>query len=320
MATASTPADTAGEVIQLNEREIQADSLLQIMVRRFLKHRMAVFGVILLLGIILYVSVGSIFYSEDYSNETDIRNRLSAPTADHIFGTDEAGRDVFARTIYGGQISIMIALTSVTISITLGTVIGLVAGFFGGILDAVLMRIVEALLAIPALILLLVLSRTLQEQTGQATVEIFGRELSATVVYIVLIIGLTSWMGLSRIVRSLVLSLKEQEFIMAARMIGAGNARIIFGHILPNTIAPVVVAATLGIGTAILIEAALSFLGFGVMPPTATWGNIINRARQDIDSLWWLWVFPGGLITLTVLSINFIGDGLRDALDPRSLK
>ncbi|NJL56804.1 ABC transporter permease [bacterium] len=290
------------------------------MLRRFLRHRMAVIGVLLMTLIVLYVTVGSLFYSEAYANETNIRNRLGAPSADNLFGTDEAGRDVLARTIYGGQISIMIAVTSVAISIGMGTLIGLVSGYFGGIVDAILMRVVEALLAIPVLILLLVLSRTLQEQTGVATVSFFGRELSATVLYIVLIIGLTGWMGLSRIVRSLVLSLKEQEFVMAARMIGASDARIIFGHILPNTIAPVVVAATLGIGSAILVEAALSFLGFGVMPPTATWGNIITRARQDIDSLWWLWVFPGGLITLTVLAINFIGDGLRDALDPRSLK
>lgn len=319
MATISK--SQGGNVTSLSEQEnLHNDSLLRITVRRFLKHRMAVLGVFLLTLIILYVVVGSFIYSEDYANDTDVRNRMSAPTIDHIFGTDEAGRDVFARTIYGGQISIMIALTSVTISIALGTLVGLISGYFGGIVDAILMRVVEALLAIPALILLLVLSRTLQEQTDLATVNFLGRELSATVIYIVLIIGLTSWMRLSRIVRSLVLTLKEQEFILAARTVGATDSRIIFGHILPNCIAPIVVAATLGIGTAIIVEAALSFLGFGVMPPTATWGNIINRARQDIDSLWWLWVFPGGLITLTVLSINFIGDGLRDALDPRSLK
>jgi peptide/nickel transport system permease protein len=136
---------------------------------------------------------------------------------------------------------------------------------------------------------------------------------------VILIIGFTSWMGLSRIVRSVVLSLKEQEFVAAARALGAGTPRILFSHILPNCIAPIIVAATLGIGTAIIVEAALSFLGFGVTPPDASWGNIISAARLDVKSYWWLWAFPGALIVFTVLSINFIGDGLRDALDPRSL-
>jgi peptide/nickel transport system permease protein len=319
MATLPKTQDHPAEIMRLEEEHRPPDSMTRIVVRRFLRHRMAVFGVFLLLLIIGYVTIGSLIFSEEYANKTSIRARKEPPSAEHLFGTDEVGRDVMARTIYGGQISLMIGVLSVTISITLGTVIGLVAGYFGGWIDSVLMRIVEALLAIPLLILLLLLSRVLMEASS-STITFLGREMSITVVAIILIVGGLSWMQLSRIVRSLVLTLKEQEFILAAEMVGANNSRILFMHILPNCIAPIVVAATLGVGTAIVIETALSFLGFGVMPPTATWGNILNRAREDIAQLYWLWMAPGILLMLTVLSINFIGDGLRDAFDPRSIK
>lgn len=236
----------------------------------------------------------------------------------HVMGTDQVGRDLLVRMIYGGQISLMIGITAVAISISLGTIVGLISGYFGGWIGSLLMRIVEALLSIPALVLLLLLSNSLSRSA--TTTNILGRELSTTVIVIVLIIGGLGWMGLSRIVRSLVLSLKEQEFVVAARTLGASDLRIIFKHILPNCVAPIVVSATLGIGGAIITEAYLSFLGFGVQEPTATWGNILNRAQGDIARYWWMWLFPGIFITLTVLSINFIGDGLRDALDPRSLR
>ncbi len=319
MSTLPKSQDHPSEIARLQEEHRQPDSMTKIVTRRFLRHRMAVFGVFLLILIIAYVTVGSFIFSEDYANQTSIRARKEPPSAEHLLGTDEVGRDVMARTIYGGQISLMIGVLSVTISITMGTLIGLVAGYFGGWIDAVLMRIVEALLAIPLLILLLLLSRVLME-VSSATIVVLGREMSVTVVAIILIIGCFSWMRLSRIVRSLVLSLKEQEFILAAEMLGANRRRILFMHILPNCIAPIVVAATLGVGSAIVVETALSFLGFGVMPPTATWGNILNRAREDIAQLYWLWMAPGALLMLTVLSINFIGDGLRDAFDPRSIK
>ncbi|MFW5696458.1 MAG: ABC transporter permease [Phototrophicaceae bacterium] len=315
-SSAKKNQDSGVASLNTEQQYRKAESLGRIMFRRFFKHRMAVIGVFLLGLIVAYVSIGTIFYSERDANRTSIRQRFSS---EFPMGTDEAGRNVLARTIYGGQISLMIGVTAVAIAITLGTAIGLLSGYFGGWIDALLMRFVEALLAIPTLVLLLVLSRMLQDIAADS-VTVLGRELSASVVAIILIIGLTTWMGLSRIVRSLVLTLKEQEFVTAARALGAGNVRILLTHILPNCIAPIVVAATLGVGSAIIIETALSFLGFGVMPPTATWGNILNRARISIDTLWWLWVFPGFFITLTVLSINFIGDGLRDALDPRSTK
>ncbi len=315
----ATAAQSQSGVVRLQEERRQPQSMTRIVVRRFFKHRMAVIGVVLMAIVVLYVTVGAAFYTEAYANKTNVRAKFSPPSAEYPFGTDSVGRDVLSRTIYGGQISLAIGVTAMLISISVGTLVGLAAGYFGGIVDALLMRLVEAILTIPLLILLLLLSRALMEISASTTV-ILGREVSVTVVVIVIIIGLTAWTSLSRIVRSMVLSLKEQEFVVAARAMGAGNSRILFGHILPNCIAPILVAATLEVGVAIVVESALSFLGFGVMPPTATWGNILNGARQSIDDLWWLWVAPGALIMITVLAINFIGDGLRDAFDPRSIK
>ncbi|GIK30314.1 MAG: ABC transporter permease [Chloroflexi bacterium] len=316
---ANAAAKQAQTVVTLGEREPEAESLLKIAVRRFFKHRMAVAGLVIMAAILLYTIGGAFFVSEEFANDADVTQRFEAPSAAHPFGTDEVGRDLLARTIYGGQISLAIGLISVTIAISIGTVVGLVSGYFGGLVDSILMRFVEAMLAIPTLILLLLLQRPLIEASA-TNIVIFGRQISVTVVAIILIIGLTSWLGLSRIVRSLVLTLKEQEFITAAHMLGASNWRIIFVHILPNCLAPILVSATLGIGGAIVVETALSFLGFGVLPPTATWGNILQRARVDPYEYPWMWMAPGALITLTVLSINFIGDGLRDAFDPRSMK
>jgi peptide/nickel transport system permease protein len=313
-------------VVSIKEEKKRSDSLLRIATRRFFKHRMAVFGVVLLLGMLAFTLGGTLFYSEGYANTTNPGVSFQAPSAEHPFGTDSVGRDVLARSIYGGQISLMIAIASVFISITLGTVVGLVSGYTVGTryawIDSVLMRIVDALLAFPSLFLLLTLSQVFAKNPATLTAKtvILGRELNATAFAIIAVIGFLGWMRLSRIVRSLVLSLKEQEFVTSAKALGAGDARIIFGHILPNCVAPIVVSATLGIGGAIITEAYLSFLGFGVQPPTATWGNILERARDNISRYWWLALYPGLLITITVLAINFIGDGLRDALDPRSTK
>lgn len=327
-----TSKSTNGVVTLTEPVKPRADSLLRITARRFFRHRMAVIGMMLLGFVLSFVIGGTFFYSEDYANKPSLTARLLAPTWDfslltgpdaanpnhHLFGTDETGRDLFARAIYGGQISLAIGLSAVIISVTLGTVVGLMAGYFGGLVDAILMRIVEALLTIPVLVLLLLLNVQFVAHSSN-TFNVLGRELSITVFAIVAIIGLTGWMGLSRIVRSLVLTLREQEFVLAARMIGASTPRIIFVHILPNCIAPIMVAATLGIGNAIITETALSFLGFGVTPPTATWGNIISPARENVEEWWWMWLLPGFFVTITSLSINFIGDGLRDALDPRAI-
>lgn len=310
------------------EQQVEAHTIWQIAFRRYRNHRMAVLGTFILIGIFLFVTVGAMFYPEDAGNKTSFDREEPPGTIVNYrgdlgevrvpLGTDGAGRNVLVRMIYGGQISLAIGVTSVIISITVGTVIGLISGYFGGWVDALLSRVTEIFLSVPPLILLLVLSSVLSEDT--TTINFLGRELSRTVIYVVLLIGFTSWMRLSRIVRSQVLSLKEQEFVQAARAIGVRDFAIVFRHLMPNIIAPVVVAATLGIGTAIITEAYLSFLGFGVQPPTATWGNILNGALDQVETQWWLWVSPGFFITSTVLAINFIGDGLRDALDPRSIQ
>jgi len=199
---------------------------------------------------------------------------------------------------------------------TLGILIGAVSGYFGGVIDNLLMRFTEAILIIPQIFLLLVMAKFFAGNIGNLT--ILGREFSGSVVVIIAIIGLTSWPYLARIVRAEFLTLKESEFVLAARATGSSTFDIIFRHILPNSIAPIVVSATLGVANAITLEAYISFLGLGVRPPTATWGNMLEGAYNYIEKAYWLWLFPGLLILLIVLSINFVGDGLRDALDPRS--
>jgi peptide/nickel transport system permease protein len=285
--------------------------------RRFRRHKMAMVGVGLLVAIILYVTVGSFFYSEADANRTDLSIKLSPPSGEHPFGTDLVGRDILARTIYGGQISIIIGILAVLVSLIVGVLIGAVSGYYRGALDAVLMRFTEAMLIIPSIFLLIVLAKILGGKVP--TFKLVGRSFSGSVIVIIVVIGVTSWMYLARIVRANFLSLREQEFVTASRCIGTRNRSIIFEHILPNTVAPITVAATLGVATAILSEAYVSFLGLGVQPPTATWGNMLDQAYHHLESEPWMWFFPGMFILLTVLGINFVGDGLRDALDPRAL-
>jgi peptide/nickel transport system permease protein len=285
--------------------------------RRFRRHKMAVAGVIMLFLLLLYAIGGAFWLSESYANYTDTSIRLQPPSAAHPFGTDTVGRDILARTIYGGQISLLIGLFAVVVEVIVGVLIGAIAGYYGGWIDSVLMRFTEAMFNIPPIPLLLVMAKFFAGKIP--TIQLFGRTFSGSVVVIIGVIGLTSWMYLARIVRANFLSLKEQEFVTAARCIGARNTSLIFEHILPNTVAPIIVAATLGVANAIINEAYISFLGLGVQPPTATWGNMLDGAYNYIESAAWLWIFPGTLIVLTVLSINFVGDGLRDALDPRAL-
>ena len=283
--------------------------------RRFRRHKMALFGACLLILIVLYVSIGSLVYSEEYANYNDLSIRLSPPSREHPFGTDGTGRDILARTIYGGQISIIIGICAVVVSVIVGVLVGSIAGYYGGLIDAILMRFTEAVFNIPQLFLLILLSKLLSGKVP--TFKLLGRSFSGSVIVIIVVIGLTSWMYLARIVRANYLSLKEQEFVTAARCIGTSNTAIIFRHILPNSIAPITVSATLGVASAILNEAYVSFLGVGVQPPTATWGNMLDQAYHHLETEPWMWIFPGLFILLTVLSINFLGDGLRDALDPR---
>jgi peptide/nickel transport system permease protein len=284
---------------------------------RFLRHRMALVGAGLLVALVLYVLAGAAFFSEADANHVDLSSTLRGPSAEHPFGTDLAGRDILARTIYGGQISILIGVLAVVLSVVIGVLVGAAAGYFGGAVDNLLMRFTEAMFNIPQMFLLIILAKFFGVEAPSFT--LFGRTFSGSVVVIVSVIGLTSWMYLARIVRSSFLSLKEQEFVTAARATGATDSSIIFGHILPSAIAPIIVSATLEVANAILYEAYISFLGMGVQPPTATWGNMLNEAYSKLEVAPWMWFFPGTLILLIVLAINFVGDGLRDAFDPRSL-
>jgi len=313
-STSTSPTRVAGLVT--DELETPPLSLRQLAWRRFRRHRMALLGLITIILLFLYAFGGGLIVPESYANHTDTSQRLQPPSMEHPFGTDTVGRDIMARTIYGGQISLIIGLTAVIIEVIVGVLLGALAGYHGGRIDSILMRFTEAMLIIPEIFLLIVMAKFFGGKIP--TINMLGRSFNGSVVVIVVIIGLTSWMYLARIVRAQFLSLKEKEFILAARATGATNYGIIFRHIMPNSMAPIVVAATLGVANAILAEAYISFLGLGVQPPTATWGNMLDGSVNYIESAPWLWFFPGVLILLTVLSINFLGDGLRDALDPRS--
>lgn len=315
---AGPPAGTPAGVAQLLPDELETPplSLGQLTWRRFRRHRMAIFGSITLVIMVLYSFGGMLFFSEADANRTDTGARLQAPSREHPYGTDTIGRDILARTIYGGQISLLIGLTAMMVEVFIGVSVGASAGYFGGKVDSILMRLTEAMLIIPQIFLLLVIAKYFAQSIPN--LKLMGRTFSGSVLVIIFVIGITSWPYLARIVRAQFLSTKENDFILAARATGTSTRDIIFRHILPNSIAPIIVAATLGVAAAITLEAYISFLGLGVRPPTATWGNMLEGAYNYVESAWWLWFFPGMLIALTVLSINFLGDGLRDALDPHS--
>jgi peptide/nickel transport system permease protein len=230
-----------------------------------------------------------------------VLNRYKPPSMEHLLGTDKFGRDIFSRILYGARISLSIGFISVAISVTMGIVVGATAGYFRGWADTAIARFIDMLLSIPRIILLLVIIAMLEPN----------------IFLLVAVLGLTGWEGSARIVRGQFLSLREQEFVQAARALGYSNWRIILRHILPNTLAPIIVIATLGIGNVILLEAGLSFLGLGVQPPTASWGSMVNDGRDAMITAWWISTYPGLAIVLTVVAFNLLGDGLRDALDPR---
>jgi peptide/nickel transport system permease protein len=299
-----TPDTSLSPIARIEKPQL---SFFQLTWLRFQRHKMAVAGIFSLTALILYATLGAVFTSEAYSNVTDTSIRLMPPSSLHPFGTDTVGRDILSRTIYGGQISLIIGLVAMVVEVFMGVLIGAIAGYYGGVIDSLLMRFTEAMFNIPQIPLLLVLGKLLADKVP--TVPLLGREFSGSVIVIIAVIGFSSWMPLARVVRANFLSLKEREFVTAAHCIGTRNGPIIFGHILPNTMAPIIVSATLGVANAIISEAYVSFLGVGVRPPTATWGNMLNGAYQYIETAPWLWIFPGLLIVLTVLSINFIGDG-----------
>jgi peptide/nickel transport system permease protein len=291
----------------------------QLVWRRFRKHRMALVGAVGIILLIAFIVIGSIVVPESAANQGDLYNRLKAPTISNMFGTDSNGRNVFNRIIYGGQITLFIGIMAVALEVTIGTLLGGFAAYYGGWVDAVIMRFTEAMLSIPSLFLLIVLAKFLGRNIP--TFNIFGRSFSGSVGIVILVIGLTSWMYLARIVRSNMLSLRELDYISASRSLGASNSRIFFTHLVPNTLGIIIVSATLGLASAILTEAYVSFLGLGVQAPTATWGNMIGDAQSFMaQGAWWMWIFPSLFIVLVILSVNLMGDGLRDAFDPHSTR
>lgn len=234
--------------------------------------------------------------------EQHLLERLHAPGTEHLLGTDDLGRDVLSRMLHGIRVSLGVGLAAAGIMIVVGTLLGLVAGFFGGIVDTLIMRCVDVMLCFPTFFLILIVIAFLEP----------------SLLTVMVVIGLTSWPGLTRLVRAEVLSLRERDFIAAADLLGISRLRLFFVHLLPNVLSPVIVAATLGVGDAILTESGLSFLGLGVQPPTASWGQLLTAGKEYIHIAWWLSVFPGCAILVTVLAFNLLGEGLRDVLDPRS--
>ena len=266
----------------------------------FKRRRMAVGGLALI--VIMFLIAGFAFFLAPYDpGKTEVSMKLKAPSLQHFLGTDQLGRDVFSRMLYGSRISLSVGFVAVAISILIGILVGAMAGYYGRWVDSLLMRFVDTMLCFPSFFIIL------------TVVALLG----PSILNIMIVIGITSWMGTARFVRAEFLSLRERDFTQAARALGVRDSRIIFRHILPNALAPVFVTATLKVASAILIEAGLSFLGFGVQPPAPSWGNILTEGRTYIFDAWWLTVFPGLAILITVLSFNLLGEGLRDALDPR---
>lgn len=264
------------------------------------KNRLAIFG-LCIVAFFAFLAILAPFISTHDPNQIDINNILAGPSLKHFLGTDQLGRDLFSRMVYGSKISLSIGFIAVGIATFIGISLGSIAGYYGGKLDSAIMRFVDIMLCFPTFFLILAVIALLEP-------SIFN---------IMAIIGLTSWMGVARLIRAEILSLKEREFIQAARACGVKDSSIIIRHLIPNAMAPVLVSATLGVAAAILVESGLSFLGIGVQPPTPSWGNILIDGKATLGVAWWLTLFPGIAILLTVLGYNLLGEGIRDALGPR---
>ena len=291
---AEARAATASEL-----RSFVAVSQKRLFWRQFRRHRLAVISTVVLLVLAGMVILAPFIapYPFDAIDPTQFRK---PPSAAHIMGTDDIGRDLFTRLLYGGRLSLAIGLFSALVGTGVGTLLGSLAGYYGRGLDNFIMRVTDVAFSIPSLPLLIILSAYAK----------------SAIPVMILVIGLLSWMSTARIVRATVLSIRERDFTLAARAVGARDARIITLHILPNALAPIIVGATLGVGGAIIAESSLSFLGLGVQVPTPSWGNMLQDSQSTMSSRPWLTIFPGVAILITVLGINFVGDGLRDALDP----
>ncbi len=332
VATAGDPVDPEAHYAELLEDEAAAEevgsevgsapprSQWQLFRRRFLRHKLAMFGLILLVILCVAIFFADLWVPQD-PRELDLITGVQPPSSEHWFGTDNNGRDYFARVIYAGQISLKIGLAVALISTFVGTVTGALAGFFGRWVDQLLMRITDLFLIVPGIAVLAVglkFTQSNENPVGRFVLGDGGEPRFGTDSIIIFVLAMLGWMQVARVVRGQVLSVKEKEFVEAARAVGASNFRIITRHLLPNCIGPIVVNATLAIAVAIVAESTLSFLGFGVQPPETSWGQMLEDAKANISFNEHLLYFPGLFILLTVLCVNFVGDGLRDAFDPQS--
>lgn len=268
--------------------------------RRFRRHRMAMLGAVLLVLIVGAVLLAP-WVTPYAPNTTAMSSRMQGPSLQHLMGTDELGRDVLTRVLYGGRISLLIGVSAMLVGVSVGMLVGALSGYFGGGMDTLIMRLVDIAIAFPSLFLLIMLASF----------------LGSSIPTIIFVIGLLAWMRVARLVRANFMAIKRRDYVEAARALGAGGRHMIIRHLLPNSIGPVIVAATIDVSAAILTESALSYLGLGVQPPQATWGNMLRSAQDQMATAPWTAIFPGLMIFLVSIAINFIGDGLRDALDPR---
>ena len=303
MTDPGTPATTTSPIGTVSEVGVSdvgvARPLRRDVWRRFRRNRLAMVGLVILVFLLLVAVFAPLIAPYSITERTsDFRQ---GPSAAHWFGTDRIGRDVFSRVVYGARVSLRVGIAATALSLVIGVLAGAIAGFFGGILDTVIMRITDVFLAIPYVILAI------------AIAAVLGRGENS----VIIVLGLTGWLAICRIVRSSFLALKRLEYVEAATAIGAGKARILFRHLLPNALQPIIVYGTIAVGGAILAEAALSFLGVGAVDPTPAWGLMVEQGRRDLVNAPHLLYFPGGAIFLTVLSFVFVGDGLRDALDAK---
>lgn len=300
-------AKTLNDVLPTQEHR----SMWQIVLRQFLRHRLAVVAIFVLLAVVLSAILAHVISPQD-PLKTAAATKLQPPSREHLLGTDDMGRDVLARILYAGRVSLTVGFLATFVSLVFGLIIGGVSGYYGGMLDNVLMRLADLFLSFPTLFVLILLSALLRETKLNF--------LRSGMLPVVFVIAILSWMALARLVRASFLSLREEEFVQAARAMGASNLRIIVRHILPNSLSAIIVNSTLFVAYSIITESGLSYLGFGVQPPTPSWGNMLNRAQIYVYIAPWLGIFPGLMIFLTVIAINYIGDGLRDALDPRTIR
>ena len=286
--------------------------------RRFLQHKLAVVSLVVLVVLSLTSALAPLFERLMGFDVTavDLLKRLGPPSLHHPLGTDELGRDMFLRLLYGGQVSLLVGILAALVAAVIGTAIGLFAGYFGGKFDALLMRLTDGVIALPLLPLLIVLAAVDLSKLGLPPAVV--NDPNVSLYRIILIIALVGWTTVARLVRGATLSLRERDFVLAAITQGASSFRIMTRHILPNAISPIVVATTLSVGNVILLESVLSFLGLGIQPPTPSWGNMLTNAQETIWTAPMLAFWPGVMIFVTVIAFNFLGDGLQDALDPRA--